>query len=75
MRKSHRFPDIKYYTIFRNVSLKIYVKVTMYNIRNGAVRWRIPDFLSDGNSYLRDIRKNIKMSKVLILNMEVEVKE
>ena len=26
------------------------VKVTIYNIRSDAIRWRILDFLSDGNS-------------------------
>ena len=24
--------------------------VMVYNIRSGAIRWQIPDFLSDGNS-------------------------
>ena len=24
----------------------------MYNIRSGAIRWQIPDFLSDGDSYV-----------------------
>ena len=41
-----------------------------YNIRSGAIRWQIYDFLSDGNSNvyyvahrLRDIRKWRKMPK------------
>ena len=42
----------------------------MHNIRNGAIRWQIPDFLSDSNSnfcsishHLQDIRKNNKIIK------------
>ena len=39
----------------------------MHNIRNGAIRWLIPEFLIDGNSnvshHLRDIRQNKKMQK------------
>ena len=40
----------------------------MHNICNGAIRWQIPDVISDGNSnvysishHLRDIRQNNKM--------------
>ena len=43
----------------------------MYNIRSGAIRWQIPDFLSDGNSnvcssshHLRDIRETNKIKIV-----------
>ena len=47
----HRLPDIKYYMISINfVTLKIYIKVTLHNIRNGAIRWQISDFLSDSNN-------------------------
>ena len=49
------------------VTLKMQVKVTMYNIRS-AIRWQIPDFLSDSNSnicnfFLRFLLK-IATSKV-----------
>ena len=68
---SHRVPDIIIY-MFRNcMTLKLYVKVTMHNIRNGAILWQIHYFLPDGNSnaysishHLRDIlRKIIKYQK------------
>ena len=43
----------------------------MYIIRNGAIRWPIPDFLSDGNinvfsisHHLRDILESNKMQRV-----------
>ena len=49
----------------------------MYNIRNGAIRWQMHDFLFDGNSnvcsishHLRDIRKSNKMSKLFDLETE-----
>ena len=49
-----------------------YVKVTIYNIRNGAIRWQITDFLSDGNSnvccishHFQNIRKITKCQKFL----------
>ena len=39
---SHSFPDIMYYMILRNcVTLKISVKVIMYNNRNSAFSWPI----------------------------------
>ena len=38
----HRFRDIH---ISKFVTLKMDVKVVMYNIRSGAIRWKIPDFL------------------------------
>ena len=43
---SHRFPDIH---ISNLPTLKMQVKVMMYNIRSGAIRWKIHDFLSDDN--------------------------
>ena len=72
----HRFPDI----IISNVTLKKQVKVTMYNIRNGVIRWQIHDFLFDSSSnicsiskHLRDIRKN--NDKTLTLKIKVKVNE
>ena len=53
----------------------------MYNIRNGAIPWQIPDFSYDGKSNfgsishnLWDIRKTNKMPKIC-LESEVKVKE
>ena len=58
------------------------VKVTMYNIRNVAIRWQIHDFLSNGSSNdcsllhrLRDICKNKKNANTLTLKMKIKVKE
>ena len=57
---SHRFPDDIYYMISRNcVTLKIFVNVTMYNIRTGAIRWRIPDFIYDGYSNVCSISHHL----------------
>ena len=54
----------------------------MYSNHNGAIRWLIPNFLSDSNSNVcsisqnfRDFRKNTKMPKVSTLKMEVKFKE
>ena len=51
------------------------IKVTTYNIRSGAIRWQLPDFLSDGNSNvysvshrLRDMRKQEKCQNVDLEN-------
>ena len=53
------------------VNMKMYVKVMMYNIRSSTIRWKIHDFLSNGNSNvcnmshsLRDVRKIRKIQKV-----------
>ena len=63
-------------TVFHHSEFKIvlpwkYVKVTMYNIRNGGIRWQIRYFLFDGNSndcslshYLRVVRKLYKMPNI-----------
>ena len=32
------------------MTLKMKVKGIMHNIRSGTIRWRVHDFLSDGNS-------------------------
>ena len=54
----------------------------MYSICNGAIRWQIDNFLSDGNGYVcsisknvRDIRNNNKMPTDLTLKMTVKVKD
>ena len=44
---TYRFPDIH---ISKFVTFNIWVLVMIYNIRSEAIRWQIPDFLSDGNS-------------------------
>ena len=56
-------------------------RVILYNIRNGEIRWQIPDFLTVGSNnvcfifhHLRDIRKSNKMQS-LTLKMKVSVKE
>ena len=48
LASSHRFPDIRN---SKFVTLKIQVRLVMYNIRNGAIKCQIPEFLSDDNSY------------------------
>ena len=40
------FPDISI-SNFMNLKMQVMVKVTMYNIRNGAFRWQVHDFLFD----------------------------
>ena len=40
------------------------MKITMYNIRNGAVRWQMSDFLSDGNGSVRAISHRLRDSSV-----------
>ena len=70
---SHRFPDIFYLYISRYfVTLKIWVKVTMYNILSGSILMQKHDFLSyaSSNDYsvshrLRDIHKTNKISEIL----------
>ena len=41
--------DFEMFT-FQNSWLWKYRSVMLYNTRNGAIRWQIPDFLSDENS-------------------------
>ena len=57
------------------------VKVTMYNIRNVAIRWQIHDFLSNGSSMFalyyivcEIFAKNKKNAKTLTLLMKVKAK-
>ena len=57
--------------ISKLMTLEMQVKIMTYNIRSGAIRWQMHDFLSDGNrnvcsiSYrIRDIRKLRKMQKL-----------
>ena len=57
--------------LFRNVvTLKIQINIIVFNSRNGAIRWQIPDSVSNGNSnvcsishHLRDIGKILKFNK------------
>ena len=44
---SHSFPDIHF---AKFVTIKIYVKVMMYNILSGAIQTQISDFIYDGKS-------------------------
>ena len=62
-------------------TFNIYVKLTICNIRNGAIRCQTADFLCDDNSnvchishHLQDICKNSKMPKVLTWKIKVRVK-
>ena len=66
---SHHFRDIH---ISKFVTLKMLVKVITYNIRSGAIRWQIPDFISDNICHvcsnfhrLRGFSKWRKMPKLL----------
>ena len=69
------FHPFQYISISNFVSLKIHVKIMMYNIRIGAIWWQIPDFLFDGISnvwyishHLRDIRKWKKIKTIYLEN-------
>ena len=64
----HLFRDI---LISKFVTLKMLVKVMMYNIYSSVIQWQIPDFWPDSNSNvcsishrLQDFRNSNKLSKV-----------
>ena len=76
---SLRFRDIH---ISKFVISKMYFKVMTHNIHSGAIRWQMPDFLSDSNSNVcaishrsRDISQINKNAKTLTLQMKIKVKE
>ena len=37
----------------------------LYNIRSGAIRWQIPDFLSDDNSNVCSIYHHLQFKKIV----------
>ena len=47
--------NLRYLHLQKFVTLTMQVKVMMYNIHSGAIRWQIPDFISDGNSNVQHI--------------------
>ena len=38
----------------------MHIKVTVYNIRDGVIRWQIRDFLSDGSSNVYCISHHVR---------------
>ena len=57
----HHFPNIG---ISNFVTLKMYIKVTKYNIRNGTNWWQIHDFLFDGNSNICYISHHLQYLQI-----------
>ena len=47
LASSHLFQDIH---ISNFMTLQIQIKVMMYIVCSGVIRWQLPGFLSDGNS-------------------------
>ena len=47
----------------------------MYNIRSGAIRWQITDFLSDGNSNVCSFLTFIDQNNQLTVKIVVKVTE
>ena len=73
---AHIIFQILYIYISRNlVTLKVEIKVTMYNIRNGAIRWQIPDFLSDGFIHVCSISRCVRdIFKIFAIQNECQNK-
>ena len=40
-----------------------------YNIRSGAIRWQVPDFLSDGNSNAADTCQNSRLNSWTLMKV------
>ena len=64
-----RFRDIH---VSKFVPLKIIFNVITYNIRCGAIRWKMFDFLSDVNSNVRSISHRLRDIRKSMQNFNIE---